>query len=125
MKNIHALMNRRLYNPNLGILFLRTALGGVFIHAGWVHLVAAGINIVAGVEFIVGVALFVGIFTRYVAIIGAGIMLVALFNVHVANGFWLHNGGIEHIVVLLMGLLAMIAFGPGLYSLVHAFDKKA
>ncbi len=68
------------------------------------------------VEFFGGIALVLGLFTRPVAAAVAVLMGVAL-TVHVPNGFFWSNGGIEY--PLMWGLLAIAIFlrGGGQYSL--------
>lgn len=68
------------------------------------------------VEFFGGIALVLGLFTRPVAAAVAVLMAVAL-TVHVPNGFFWSNGGIEY--PLMWGLLAIAIFlrGGGQYSL--------
>ncbi|MBI2623815.1 MAG: DoxX family protein [Candidatus Liptonbacteria bacterium] len=128
---MHALLHR-LENRDLGILFVRIAVGVVFLHAGWGKLsdmapVVTGFvgmgfpawvaHLVAYCEFLGGIAVLLGIFVRYAGIILAVIMLVAFWKVHAANGFSLANGGYEYVFVLFFSALALVTQGAGKYSL--------
>src|SRR3990167_6939903 len=101
MKSIHTMIHR-LHNSDLWILFVRIALGVVFINAGWLKLgamdmVIAGFGavgipavlayVVAYAELLSGLVLILGIFVRYAGIVLATIMLVAIVKVHFVNGF--------------------------------------
>ncbi len=125
-------MMQRCYNPDLGSLFIRLALGAVFIHAGWGKLdnmeftvsafasmgIPAGLTyLVAYSEFIGGILLILGILVRYVGIVLAIIMFVAIIKVHFVNGFNLANNGYEYVFVLLLGSLTLLVQGGGKYTL--------
>jgi putative oxidoreductase len=122
----------RVHNPDVGLLLVRIAVGLVFIHAGWGKVTDtaavvgffAGLGIpawlayvVAYVEFLGGIALVLGVFARYVGILLAIIMLVAIWKVHWVNGFSSANGGYEYQLVLLLASLAITTSGAGKYSL--------
>ncbi len=138
MNKIHAYVER-LHNPDLAILFMRVALGVVFIYAGWfkisnIDMVVSGFAqagfpmliayFVAYAEFIGGILLVLGVVVRYVGIILAVIMVVALFKVHFAAGFSLQNGGYEYVLVLLLGALSLVTSGSGKYSLMKVLKKQ-
>lgn len=131
MNNIHTMLHR-LHNPDLGILFIRIALGVVFINAGWFkindmdmivgYFGTMGIPsmlayLVAYTEFIGGILMLLGIFVRCAGIGLSLVMLVAIWKVHLVNGFSLANNGYEYVLVLLLGSLAMVTLGSGAYSL--------
>lgn len=131
MNKIHELVHR-LNNPDMGVLFIRLALAATFISAGWfkisnLAMVIDGFGqvgiptflayLVTYGEFIGGIALLIGIFARYFGILLSIIMVVAMFKVHFVNGYSLQNGGYEYVLVLLLGAMAMVAFGSGKYSL--------
>ena len=63
--------------------------------------------LVGGVEFFGGLFLAIGLLTRPVAAAIATLMAVALFQVHLGNGFFWTDGGFEY--PLMWGLIA-IAF---------------
>ncbi len=75
----------------------------------------AGISLVA--ELGGGLALIAGLFVPLAA---AGLVaqtIVLLTKVHLPNGFWSPNGGIEFPVALLVGALAVQLLGPGEWAL--------
>ena len=70
--------------------------------------------IVAGVvEFGGGLLVAIGLVTPIAALFVAGDLLVAVVTVHLARGFWNHNGGFEYPLVLIGGLVALSLIGPG------------
>lgn len=131
MNKINAYVER-LHNPDLAILFVRIALGVVFIYAGWfkvsnIDMVITGFAqagfsmsiayLVAYSEFIGGILLVLGVLVRYVGIILAIIMAVAIAKVHLAAGFSLQTGGYEYVLVLFLGALSLVTSGSGKYSI--------
>lgn len=129
----------KLHNMDLGTLFVRIALGVVFLHAGWLKVTNmemtlsafAGMGIAAWLTYIVvyaellcGAAFILGLFVRYAGVVAAVIMLVATFKVHFANGFGMQNGGYEYTFVLFFLSLAAITLGAGKYSLCKMMMKK-
>jgi putative oxidoreductase len=124
----------------LGLIFLRVALGWVFIAHGYAKLftdrpgvkrfserlrslgipfpvfftVAAGVS-----EFFGGIALIVGIATRWAALFLAIDMVVAIQKVAYKRGFTrgAEEVGYEYCVVLLACALALLVMGPGPVSL--------
>ena len=62
-------------------------------------------GLVGGVEFFGGLFLAVGFLTRPVAAAIAVLMAVAVFRVHLGNGFFWNDGGFEY--PLMWGLLAL------------------
>ena len=134
---LHSLIHR-LHSPDAGAFFIRLALGLVFINAGWMKITGmegtvgffAMMNFpawtayfVAYAEFIGGILLLLGLFTRYVGIVLAVIMLVAT-KIHFAKGFSLANGGYEYVLVLFLASLALVTMGSGKYSLAHLIKHK-
>ena len=71
---------------------------------------------VALLEFFGGLALIAGLFTRYVALGLAAVMLGAMALVHFPAGFFLPNGA-EFTLTLFGGVLALAVAGPGTFSL--------
>lgn len=111
---------------NWGLLFLRIAVGIIFIYHGWGKL--NGIEQTAGffdktgipfagfmawvvalVEFLGGIAVLLGVFTRLAAKLLAIVMIVALLTAHM-GGPW---KSAELPIALLGGLLALWGIGGG------------
>jgi putative oxidoreductase len=113
-----------------GITLLRVIVGVVFVaHGGQkffmgFHEVAeylggfeipqptAAAIILTAVEFFGGLAMIGGILTRYVAVMLAFDMAVAILMVHWRNGFFIPNG-IEYPMVLLVANLTLVLAGGG------------
>jgi putative oxidoreductase len=89
--------------------FFDTTLG---LHPG---ILLAGLT--GAVEFFGGLALVLGLLTRPAALGVAIMMVVAIFGVHVPNGFFWTDGGFEY--PLMWGLLAIAILlrGGGRFSL--------
>lgn len=137
MRKIHAMVSG-LHNPDLGILFIRIALGLVFMHAGWLKVANAEFVVtsfaaigipaylayfVMYAELIGGALIILGFFARYIGIILAVIMIVAIVKAHLVNGFGLQNNGYEYVLVLLLNSLAIVTLGDGKYSLERLVKK--
>jgi putative oxidoreductase len=119
-----------------GFLILRVAVGFVFLMHGWQKMFAFGFDGVAGffgsvgiplpmiaavvvtlLELVGGLALILGLGTRIVAALLAVTMVVALFAVHLANGFFVDAGGYELVLTLAAASLFFALSGPGRLSL--------
>ncbi len=117
-----------------GLLFIRAALGIVFVMHGGQKLFQFGYDgVVAGmagaglpfpapsaaaiiaVELAGGVALLTGTFTRLFSFLLAGAMGVAAVTVHLANGFFLPTG-FEFTLTLMLVSLGVMFTGAGAYS---------
>ncbi|MCD6009788.1 DoxX family protein [Halomonas sp. IOP_31] len=73
--------------------------------------------LIAGlIEFFGGLALVLGLLTRPVAAVVAVFLAVAL-SVHVPNGFFWTDGGIEYPLMWLLLAVAIVLRGGGEYSL--------
>ncbi len=130
-------------------LFIRFALGSVFLVSGVGKLFAVGPKamgisgfagflgslgvplpalfawFVATLELVGGLLLLVGLFTRYAAVLLAIDMLVATWLVHLPNGFAVGNGGYEYTLVLALVSVALVFSGPGRLALEHViFDSE-
>jgi putative oxidoreductase len=62
-------------------------------------------------EFFGGIALIIGLLARPAAVVLAVTMLVAIFSVHFANGFFLSNNGYEFALVLFAVSVAILFEG--------------
>ena len=126
------------------LALLRVVLGYVFAYHGYLKLFAPGIFsgtvkfftsigiplalyaalVVAVVEFAGGLFLILGLLTRLSATLLLIDMLVALFKVHLKNGFLVGQGGYELVIVLIAGLVIIFASGAGKLSLGKQFKSK-
>ncbi|WP_018297556.1 DoxX family protein [Corynebacterium lubricantis] len=124
------------------LLLVRFVLGVVFVARGYQHWFVDGIDAVAAqfgawnipqakfsaylassVELIGGALLIIGLMTTVVA----GILLLqvalALYFVHVNNGFFVESGGVEYPAVLCIALLIVVVFGAGRASLDEVLNR--
>ncbi len=138
MKIIHSVLHK-LYCPDVAKLFIRVALGIVFINAGWMKIqnidmvlqgfASIGIPawltyVVSYGEFIAGILIIAGLFARYAAIFISIDMIVATLKVHLSNGFSIANGGYEYTLVLLLIALSVLMQGGGKHSIARLIFKK-
>jgi putative oxidoreductase len=119
-----------------GYTVLRVVVGTVFLMHGWQKLTVMGFDGVAGffgavgvpmagvaavvvtlVELLGGLALILGVLTRWITIPMTATMVVAILTVHLPNGFFVDQGGMELALTLLAGTLFFLLAGPGVYSL--------
>ena len=70
-------------------------------------------SVVAVVETFGGLLVFIGLLTRIAGLLIAVTMFVAMTWVHLPNGFFLSNRGIEFTLVLFAMALALFLMGPG------------
>ena len=70
-----------------------------------------------GAEFFGGLGLLVGLLARPAAALVTVLLLVAIFTVHIGNGFFMANDGFEYALALLGGALAVLIEGAGKLSL--------
>lgn len=121
---------------NFGLLFIRIAVGAVFIVHGVQKLQGMegtigffgdlGISpfvaqLVAYAEVIGGGLVLLGLFTAIGAFILSVVMLGAIYYVKAAMGF---SGGYEFDLTLLMSNLALMAAGAGKFSLDAVFRRR-
>jgi putative oxidoreductase len=71
-------------------------------------------------EFFGGICLILGLLTRPVAALFAGFMFVAAFHVHMPNGWFWTNRGMEVPLYLMLICLAILIRGGGPLS----FDRR-
>lgn len=79
----------------------------------------AGITEAAGV-----VLLFLGLGSSLISIPLIIVMLVAIFTVHIGNGFNAGDNGFEIPLYYIAMLLTLFAFGSGKFSIDQLFTKK-
>jgi putative oxidoreductase len=137
-----------LNNPQLqawGITVLRVVVGAVFLVHGLQKLFVMGIGdlsgmfggmglplpmiaaiVVTAVEALGGLALILGLFTRWAAIPLAIVMLVALFMVHLPNGFFVTGGGngYEFVLTLAAANVALFLTGSGALALDDVIGRE-
>jgi putative oxidoreductase len=77
-----------------------------------------------GAEFFGGVALLLGLLVRPAAAVLAFAMLVAIFNVHVANGLFISNNGYEFGLALLAVSVSLMLSGAGRASIDAALTRS-
>jgi putative oxidoreductase len=88
--------------------------------------------LVGGVEFFGGLLLIVGALTMFAALALAVNMGVALWKVHLANGFFLNwaltpgqGHGYEFNLTLIGALIALVLTGAGAFSIDHRRARSA
>jgi putative oxidoreductase len=81
--------------------------------------------IVTGIETIGIVLLILGLFTRYISLLLAFVMMGAIFFVHAGHGFSVADNGIEIPLYYMIFLFLFVSFGAGKYSLDNLFFKDA
>jgi putative oxidoreductase len=128
-----------------GLLLIRVALGLVFVAHGWQKLAifghagvtgflaslgvpfpAASAVLLTGAELAGGLLMLAGYQTRVIGLLLGFVMSVAIFTVHLPNGFFLPDG-MEFALTLLLVALATTATGGGAYSVDawHARRRRA
>ena len=116
-------------------LVLRLAVGVIFAMHGWQKLqgglpgvtgLIASLGFPAPELFAVllitaelggGILLILGLLTRWTAVSLLIVSLVALFVVHLPNGFFANTGGYEYILMLLAASVSLMLTGAGKWSL--------
>ena len=115
-----------------GLTVLRVVIGIVFLAHGVEKFFISGVGGVTGFftqlgiplpglsafvvsffELVAGAALIIGFYTRLAAIPLAIISLVAMLTVHVGNGFFNQQGGVEYTLTLLAACVALVLSGAG------------
>lgn len=127
---------------DITLLLLRAVLGFVFIAHGWDKYFVTGMVETTGqfsalkipqpqlsaylmgtVELLGGALLVVGLLTTLVAGTLALFMAAALYFVHLNNGIFVADGGIEYAAVLVVALLVVVVFGSGRASIDRALTS--
>lgn len=67
----------------------------------------------SGVELLGGICLIIGLGTRISSALLFVLILVAGIKVHLKNGFFLMNGGIEYIFIIACALVSLALLGSG------------
>ena len=125
----------------LALFVLRVALGAIMIahgkekvfggmakHIAFIHSIGVPLPTLmaylsAGAEFVGGILLVVGLFTRIASFAICVDMLVAIFKVHLKNGFT-GQGNYQFPLALAVIAFALIFYGAGPISLDWAIGKK-
>lgn len=76
-------------------------------------------------EFFGGLALVIGLLVRPAALVLIITMAVAIFTVHIHNGFFITNNGFEYAFTLIMICVALIISGAGKYSADQAIAQRS
>lgn len=119
---------------NWAMLIIRLSVAATFIFHGWMKIqnmegtvaffASLGFGalltyIVTYVEFLGGILMALGVMTRLVGGLFAVTMLVAIYTVHLKNGFNSMAGGYEFQLLLIACSIAIAMIGPGAIS-VHS-----
>ncbi len=75
-------------------------------------------------EFSGSILLLLGLGTRIISLPLMFVMLVAIFTVHIGNGFAAGNNGFEIPFYYLLMLFSLVISGAGKFSVDHLLDKK-
>lgn len=121
---------------DFALLVARLVLGVVFIAHGYQHWVGTGMRgtaeqfaqagvpqprlsayLAGSIELVGGAMLIIGLLTTIVAGLLALMVLAGAYFVHLGNGFFAADGGIEYPLVLAVVLGLIIVFGAGRVSL--------
>jgi putative oxidoreductase len=122
-----------------GMQKLFGALGGGGLNGTAASFEAIGLSpgfplaVVVGVtEFGGGLLLMAGALTRYVSVALIITMLGAMWNVHLAHGFFINwaltpgrGHGVEYNLVIIAALLCLTLSGPGAFSVDHTRVRSA
>ncbi len=94
--------------------------GSIGLNPGYLMALLAG-----AAEFFGGLALVVGLLVRPAAAALAFAMLIAIFAVHVGNGFFLDKGGYEYALALFAASLSLLFSGAGRLSIDRAITGES
>jgi len=98
-----------------GIEGVTGLMGSLGLEPARFHGLASG-----SIEFVGGVFLALGLLTPVAAAGLIAVMVTAMLTVHLANGFFNTDGGVEFNLTLIAALFALAAVGPGEASLDNA-----
>ncbi len=128
-------------NRDLGLFLVRLALAIVFIAHGWakimdipgatmffeklnIPMAGIAVYVVTAVEFLGGIAMLLGVLTRWVGLLMAIDMIVAIVVAKLQKGFmWPMQGKYELELMLLLCSLAIAFTEAGAYSVMNFFKK--
>ncbi len=99
------------------------AIAGFFSKIG-IEPAATMVTVVGSVEFFGGLLLALGLLTRPVAVACCVLLLVAVFQVHLANGFFWSTGGYEYPLMWAILALVFVIRGGGDYSIDQKIGKE-
>ena len=68
-------------------------------------------------EFIGGLLLLLGIYAELGALLVIGVMIGAIYFVHLPHGFFIQNGGYEYVLSLIVSSVAILIGGAGTLAL--------
>src|SRR2546428_401341 len=74
-------------------------------------------GLAVGGELVAGALFVLGLLTPLAGLLVLSTMAVAIAKVHAPKGFFVQNGGYEYNLVLVITALAVVALGPGRFSL--------
>ncbi|MFA6636202.1 MAG: DoxX family protein [Candidatus Omnitrophota bacterium] len=69
-----------------------------------------------GVEFAGGIFIILGILVRFSSGAIAVTMLIRMFKINLAYGFFFHNGGIEYNILVIAACIPLMLIGGGRWS---------
>ncbi|WP_257158872.1 DoxX family protein [Corynebacterium cystitidis] len=134
-------MNRPVIR-DITLLLVRIVLGVVFVARGYQHWFVDGMGkvaadftqrgipqpklsafLVGSIELICGALLFIGLLATFMAGILALLVAATLYFVHLGNGFFVHDGGIEYPMVLIVSLVMVVVFGAGRISVDEVLNR--
>ena len=92
-------------------------MGSLGLEPARFHGIAAGL-----IEFAGGLLIALGLVTPFAAAALIAVMVTAIVTVHLANGFFNQEGGVEFNLTLIAVLFALSAVGPGDASLDNALN---
>lgn len=93
--------------------------GSVGLNPGYLMALLAGTA-----EFLGGLALILGLLVRPPAAVLAFAMLIAIFAVHIGNGFFMDKGGYEYALALFAASLSLLFSGGGRFSVDRALTGE-
>jgi putative oxidoreductase len=82
------------------------------------------VYLVGAVEFFGGILIAIGLLTRPAAVAAAVLLLVAVFHVHLGNGYFWNKGGYEYPLLWAVLMLGIFFKGGGPLSVDNAIGKE-